>query len=110
MVFDPSTGRLRTLSTREVTLREAEEEYKDLLRWVFSRESFTRAEANRAFPKMNGAYLTKRLNKLTESKILNEIGKDGQTKRYVVSTSEAEPDPLDEQDAGWPSDKKTRIQ
>lgn len=94
------------MSTREVTLREAEEEYKDLLRWVISQESFTRAEAKRAFPKMNGAYLTKRLNKLRESKILSEIDKDGQTKRYIVSTSEAEPDPLDEPDADWPWDKR----
>jgi hypothetical protein len=84
LVFEPDTGRLRALTEEEYVARQNQQEFKELLAWIFQRESFTQGEVRRAFPKMSGLTLAKRLETLLSSKTILPDGKSGKSRRFIV--------------------------
>lgn len=87
LIFESSTGRLRSLTEEEMALRRAKEDASGFLDWVLKREAFTRAEARRAFPGMSGETMTRRLQNLLDSKTILPDGKAGKTPRFIVPSS-----------------------
>lgn len=60
-----------------------------LLEWVKARDSFSRAEAQKAHPYYNGAALNTRLNGLVIARVLNRKTRAGRDFYEVISTKEA---------------------
>jgi hypothetical protein len=87
LVFDSKTGRLRALSEEELALRKAKDLFSAFLEWVLQHEMFTQADARKAFPRMSGDVLKKRLEELLESKTIIFDGKKGKSPRFIVPSA-----------------------
>jgi hypothetical protein len=64
------SGRFVEVPASEIAAADASKADREFLTWVFERESFTRAEAQRAFRSMSGGYLTRRIDGYLKAGVL----------------------------------------